>query len=146
MARRGRKTTPYYSKRRNVKSSTFTTRSVFRPLTILPTLATVAPYYTTQKRRAQIDGDRRRFDPTRTTESPAAVSRRDAQLTIPRLRNPFNTLPSNLAFRNPDRVALCRRRRTRKRVLFAISIAGKRGVGAGRSKRRGLYSNISCQG
>lgn len=151
---RGRKTTYSSSKstRRNAIPSTYryTPPRVLR-LTIMPRpyvaplILRKSPVKARWVNRNAIPGDRRFFNPGRRVESPHSVLKRDAQLVIPRYRNPFKSLPSQLAFRTPDRVALCRRRHARRSVLFAIRLAGKRGTGAGTTKRRDIYSHVSCK-
>lgn len=44
----------------------------------------------------------------------------------------------------PRRVLFCLRRKVRKEVMFALNIAGKRGVGAGKRWRRTENSNWRC--
>lgn len=154
MAKRGSRSSSYTNSRRNVLPSRNTTRQRVLPIIKLSTLPALylSPYQTPfvrikkPARKPNAFTDRRQFNPTRRTESPPAILRRSSQLVVPRHRNPFNPLPSQLAFREPDRVAICRRRRARKRALFAIRVAGKRGTGSGRSKRRNIYSSVSCKG
>lgn len=50
-----------------------------------------------------------------------------------------------LAFRYADKVDPCRRRNVRRRVLHALGIAGRKGVGAGKPRRTNEWSNISCR-
>lgn len=59
-----------------------------------------------------------------------------------RLRNPFNSLPARIAFRQPDKVLVCVRRSIRREVLHALRKNGKRGQ---RSPRFTQYSQISCR-
>lgn len=79
--------------------------------------------------------DRRRWHPAG-IPPPGATNRLAARL---RARN----APSNqVGFTIPDRIALCRRREARKRVLHAKGVAG----GRVRPPRRNLWSDVSCKG
>lgn len=49
-----------------------------------------------------------------------------------------------LAFRDPNRVAICIRRKIRKEVLFALSPHRRIGRGAGKHRRRNWASAIRC--
>lgn len=78
--------------------------------------------------------DRRRWHPAG-TPPPGATNRLAARL---RARN----APSNqVGFTMPDRIALCRRRETRKRIMHAKGVAG----GRVRPPRRNLWSDVSCK-
>lgn len=44
----------------------------------------------------------------------------------------------------PRRVLFCLRRKVRKEIMFALNIAGRRGVGAGKRWRRTENSNWRC--
>lgn len=54
---------------------------------------------------------------------------------------PGRFLPFGLSFAQPDKVALCVRRKTRREVLFA---KGKGGGGRRRRPRKNWFSKVSC--
>jgi len=94
------------------------------------------PNYSQQSAVLQ-SGDRRLFQPDRSTAPPHAAVRSAARVTAG---------ASNLAslkFADPKLVALCVRRKVRKEVLFAIKKTRK---GSGASRRKNFWSNISCKG
>lgn len=49
-----------------------------------------------------------------------------------------------LGFHAPWQVIVCVRRKRRREVLHAIRVAGKRGVGRGKTQRRNSYSQVRC--
>lgn len=83
-------------------------------------------------------GDRRRFDPTRAYRSPAAITRAASRVQA-RAKGPM----AALRFADPSLVALCKRRQTRREVIFALR---KNKAGSGAKKRRNFWSHISCRG
>lgn len=103
--------------------------------------------------------DRRTFHPEPYTRVAFALPRSAAQLVAGPNRNVNNDkthsgykgttaptgfssgVPSRVAFKVPNRVALCVRRSRRKEVLFALRRTGK---GSHSSKRFNKYSSIGC--
>lgn len=101
--------------------------------------------------------DQRRFHPDPITR-PIAEPRSAARLTIPAHKSaravsvggPFRTavgnsrigsLPHQVAFQAPKRVAVCVRRKTRREVIFAKNHAGK---GSRARRSRNQWSDIKC--
>lgn len=99
--------------------------------------------------------DRRTFHPEPFTRVAFALPRSAAQLVAGHHRNvnegkPHSpktsypgavSLPSRVAFKVPERVALCVRRSRRKEVLFALRRTGK---GSHSPKRFNKFSSIGC--
>lgn len=88
-------------------------------------------------------GDRRRYNPTKRSESPYAAVRSAARLLI----NPVGTLANRAlrdvpTFATPNLVTLCLRRKARKEVLHALKRVGARS-GKGQ-RRRHLFSDVKC--
>lgn len=62
-----------------------------------------------------------------------------------RLANRAKTyVEAGLAFRDPERVAVCVRRHIRRQVIFALSLHRRIGSGRGKRRRRNLASAIRC--
>lgn len=57
----------------------------------------------------------------------------------------FERLGPFVAFAEPRSVALCIRRQRRRQVMHALDLAGRRGVGRGRPRRRNEFSSVSCR-
>lgn len=100
--------------------------------------------------------DRRTFHPEPYTRVAFALPRSASQLVAGHHRNvnvnksshpgkasyPVAlSVPSRIAFKVPERVALCVRRSRRKEVLFAL---GRTGKGSHSPKRRNKWSSIGC--
>lgn len=88
--------------------------------------------------------DRRQWHPERQLRPFTAAPRQSAQLVT--RQRPQNVQPSQtkalIAFRAPERVAVCVRRSIRKEVLHALRITGKRGQGR---PHKNFASSISCK-
>lgn len=54
------------------------------------------------------------------------------------------SLTPRIAFAEPKRVAVCVRRHRRREVLHALGIAGGKGAGLHRKRRRNEWSDVSC--
>lgn len=80
--------------------------------------------------------DRRRYNPTRTVAPPASLRPGAA-----RVKAVYPGPLSSLRFSDPQAVAICARRKSRREVIFAL---GKRKKGSGASKRKNFWSHISC--
>jgi len=101
-----------------------------------PVLLPVPNNYLQQQQAVLQTGDRRLFQPDRSTSPPHAVTRKAARVQA------GNSLNS-LKFSDPGLVALCVRRKIRKEVIFALR---KNKKGSGASRRKNFWSNISCKG
>lgn len=124
-------------------SNPFATRSVLRPTQLF-----LSPFGDeTGYEIASGNEDNRRYSPSRYTSGPATVGRRSAaRLKIPaHIRNPFGAVSPRLGFETPSHVLACIRRSARRRVLHAFRIAGKRGVGKGKTRRQNSLSQFSCR-
>lgn len=93
--------------------------------------------------------DRRTFHPEGRLR-PARASFRSATQLVPRpgrraaLATRASVLvPSRVAFKVPNRVAICVRRKSRREVLFAKRVAGA-GGGRFRKRRYNEYSFVGC--
>lgn len=95
--------------------------------------------------------DRRNWNPEGVTSPARSFSAPRHRLTLPKkpIKNaykkfspPIFSHPSTIAFKNPDSVLVCVRRRIRKEVLHAKRQTGKTGQ---RSPRMSDYSSISCR-
>lgn len=82
-------------------------------------------------------GDRRRFDPTKAYRPPASMTR-----AASRVQARSGGRMAALRFADPSLVALCKRRQTRREVIFAFR---KNKAGSGAKKRRNFWSAISCR-
>jgi hypothetical protein len=56
---------------------------------------------------------------------------------------PYKRLTNRLRFHSPWSVNICRKRRRRRRVLFALNLAG-RGKGSRRPRKLTRYSQVRC--
>lgn len=89
--------------------------------------------------------DRRSFHPHGKNAWPQLISGRDAVIAA----NAHNTKPMShptyspihVAFEQPQEVITCVRRNSRKEVLHAKGIAGKKGL---RKPRRNPFSSVKC--
>ena len=93
--------------------------------------------------------DRRHYEPDRSTKPPAAGKRDATRIQADNRTNSRNGrttvgLVTTINFRNPRSVHLCRRRKSRRQVIHALGIAGKRGVGEGRRRHVNFWSKVSC--
>lgn len=95
--------------------------------------------------------DRRTFHPD--PYRPARSARRaDVRLVVvpedpppgKSLLGRFWGLPARIGFSRPAGVPICKRRGDRRRVLHALQLAGRRGLGRGKRQHRNAYSSISC--
>lgn len=71
------------------------------------------------------------------------------RLEYPRATSPLPArqsrfLSPSVAFQAHPQVNICTRRKTRREVLHAIKVAGRRGVGRGRRQVRNQFSEVSC--
>lgn len=123
------------------KSKTFSQRDITNP-----SLATLLTYkirpsvpltpYPIERYEVLEEGDRRRFNPTRSISPPHSVRRYAARVTATK----YGSLNS-LRFADPRLVALCVRRKIRREVVFALR---KNKAGSGSKKRKNFWSHISC--
>lgn len=100
-----------------------------RPFTPLP-LPSLPPVLTEVE-------DRRSFNPLGPAR-PAAASHRTASRTVSVTGRPIYALN----FHDPQRVALCVRRKRRRQVLFALKKTRKGSYG---KKHRNFWSRIGCK-
>lgn len=56
----------------------------------------------------------------------------------------YKGVSRRLGFHAPWQVVICVRRKRRREVMHALRIAGKRGVGRGKTQRRNYYSQVRC--
>lgn len=94
--------------------------------------------------RQEIFNDRRRFNPISTIPPVHRLDGRPAPITrepVPHTHK--RSLIDRDAFPDPVRVAVCRRRKSRRIALFAKSLIG-RGKGSGKKRHYNEYSKVRC--
>lgn len=87
--------------------------------------------------------DRRLFNPLGDYRPPLSTVGTRVSLTpaIPKASPKRSTVPVGIAFSQPEEVNICRRRKTRREVIFAKKLQRK---GASGSRRRNMWSDVSC--
>lgn len=100
--------------------------------TLTPIIRTTLPTPPPELVLAQLD--RRAFRPDASVRPPGAIQRKDARLKL--------TNTNHITFDQPNRIAICARRKQRKEVLHALKKTG-RNSGHGR-KTRNFWSSIKC--
>lgn len=93
--------------------------------------------------------DRRSFAPDRSVTPPAGAKRKHAKLitkTKPNTRTKRLRpgLVATINFAEPRNMHLCKRRSRRQQVMFALNLAGRRGVGKGKKRRTNIWSKVGC--
>lgn len=123
---------PYSGGQRDYLNQSLATllHSPIRPMPLLlplpnPTPIQVLPYA----------GDRRRFNPSDSTQAPAAVRSGASRVVA----DPWR--PSGTRFADPKYVGICARRKVRKEVLFAKRLTRS---GAGSKKHFNFWSKVKC--
>lgn len=75
--------------------------------------------------------------------SPARLRIGQATHPLPGRRRAL--LSPSVAFQRPESLPLCVRRGIRQRVLHALGVTGRRGVGRGKSRHVRAHSQVSCR-
>lgn len=84
--------------------------------------------------------DRRVYSPDFQTRPPGSLRKSHS-----RIKARAHTKDYALNFTAPQYVAICRRRKSRREVLFSLKIAGKSGVGRNKKRHTNFWSRISCR-
>lgn len=107
----------------------------------LPPVLRHRTYFKPEKGLLNVQGDRRRFNPTRSVSGAFASSKEAAEVVH---RGSYRSSVWGVGFRTPRKVSICQRRDARRSVLHALGVAGSRGVGKGKSRRTNFWSEVKC--